>query len=255
MTLNSLTYCLNTTTMKKTLLLCLLSTINFIAYSQCTPDPLLTSPGIYPDSETGFSNACTGVSYSQIVTNVVPADTSILVFGIPIPTSIDSIVLANVAGLPPGMTYACNPAGCSYIGGTSGCAVITGICNVDGFYPLVFNLKAYVGGLTTPNSYVVDYYSITVSPTACLTSIEETQVSNLVISPNPTSNNIVVEGLNSKKGMQAIQLMNTEGKVINTYSVIGLDTITLPLENLNTGLYFIRLNYEEGTEVVKIIKE
>jgi len=49
--------------------------------------------------------------------------------------------------------------------------------------------------------------------------------------------------------------MNTEGKLIDTYSVIGLDAITLQLENLNTGLYFIGLNSEEGTEVVKIIKE
>lgn len=254
--MNSLTYCLNTTTMKKTLLICLLSALNFVANSQCTPDPLLTSPGIYPDSATGFSNACTGVSYSQIVTNVVPADTSILVFGIPVPTSIDSIVIDNVTGLPPGMSYACNPSGCSYLGGTSGCAAITGICNVDGVYPLVFNLSAYVGGLPLPNSYVVDYYSITVSPTGCSSAgIKENSVSAVKISPNPTSNNIVVEGLNSKKGMQAIQLMNTEGKLIDTYSVMGLDTITLQLENLNTGLYFIRLNSEEGTEVVKIIKE
>ena len=43
--------------MKKTILVCLLSIIKFVAYSQCTPDPSFTSPGVYPDSATNFSAA------------------------------------------------------------------------------------------------------------------------------------------------------------------------------------------------------
>ncbi len=118
--------------MKKTILICLLSVVTFIAYSQCTPDPSFTSPGIYPDSATNFSAACVGIDYSQTITNIVPLDTVIVVFGMGITTSIDSIVIDNVTGLPPGMSIACNPSGCSYIGGSTGCAIITGICNTIG---------------------------------------------------------------------------------------------------------------------------
>lgn len=254
--MNSFMLRTNTIKMKKTLLICLLSIVNFIAYSQCTPDPLITSPGIYPDSATGFLDACTGIEYTQLITNVVPADTNILVFGIPITTSIDSIVIDNVTGLPPGMSMACNPSGCAFLGGATGCAIITGICSVNGTYPLVFNLSAYVGGVTTPNPFVVDYYSILVSPSGCTSSgLKEKSLSSFKISPNPTSNNLVLEGLNSKKGIHFIQLMNTEGKIINTFSANGLDTLTIQLENINSGLYFIRLNSEEGSEVVKVIKE
>jgi hypothetical protein len=238
--------------MKKTILICLLSIVNFIAYSQCTPDPSFTSPGIYPDSATNFSAACVGIDYSQTITNIVPLDTVIVDFGMGITTSIDSIVIDNVTGLPPGMSIACNPAGCAFIGGSTGCAIITGICNTIGVYPLVFNLSAYVGGTTAANPIVLDYYSITVSTDGCTEGIEKTEISAFKISPNPTSTSILIEGL---KDVKEIHLMNPEGKMIQSVAVNELNSISLDLESINSGLYFIQLISENGTEIVKIIKE
>ena len=239
--------------MKKTILVCLLSIIKFVAYSQCTPDPSFTSPGVYPDSATNFSAACVGIDYSQTITNIVPLDTVVVVFGMNITTSIDSIVIDNVTGLPPGMSIACNPSGCAYIGGTKGCAIITGICNTIGVYPLVFNLSAYVGGTTGANPIVLDYYSITVSTDGCLGGMMKNEISSFKISPNPTSSSsVLIEGLQDSK---EIHLLNLEGKTIESFSTNGLNNININLENINSGLYFIQINSENGTEIVKVIKE
>ncbi len=238
--------------MKKSILICLLALVNLIANSQCTPDPSYTSPGIYPDSATNFSAACVGIDYSQTITNIVPVDTVIVVFGMNVTTSIDSIVIDNVTGLPPGMSIACNPAGCSYVGGSTGCAIITGICNTIAVYPLVFNLSAYIGGTTDAHPIVIDYYSINVSTDGCTEGIVKKDISYFKISPNPTSNSVLIEGL---KEVKEIRLINPEGKIIENYSINGLNEMNLNLENINSGLYFIQLIAENGTEIVKVIKE
>ena len=49
--------------------------------------------------------------------------------------------------------------------------------------------------------------------------------------------------------------MNPEGKVIESYTVNGLNVMNLNLESINSGLYFIQLISENGTEIVKVIKE
>ena len=70
----------------------------------CTPDPQYTAPGIYPDSATGFAPAIQCTYYAQLITNIVPPDTT----SSGITCTIDSVVLDDVIGLPPGLTYACS---------------------------------------------------------------------------------------------------------------------------------------------------
>lgn len=236
--------------------LVLLGLIAFTALNlnaQCTPDPTQTEPGIYPDSATGFADACVGILYEQLITNVVPADTNVLVFGIPILTTIDSIVIDSLHGLPTGMTFECNPANCVFPGGETGCAFISGICDVTGDYPLTFYLSAYVGGLSTANPYVVDYYSITVNP--CTAGTIENDLSKVKIAPNPASEIVVIEGLNHKKGIYSISLMNPEGKIVRELEILDQDDISIQLEGINSGIYFICIHSTDGNEILKLIKE
>lgn len=238
--------------MKKILLLGLLAFTSMNLNAQCTPDPTQTEPGIYPDSATGFADACIGILYEQLITNVVPADTNVVVFGIPILTTIDSIVIDSLNGLPPGMTFECNPNSCVFPGGETGCAIITGTCSVAGDYPLTFYLSAYVGGVSSPNPYVVDYYSINVS--ACTGGIEENQLSKLKLSPNPAFNNVIIEGLTNKKGITSITLMNPEGKIIQNIEINQQDKLSIQLDGINTGIYFIQINALDGNEILKLVK-
>ena len=62
----------------------------------------------------------------------------------------------------------------------------------------------------------------------------------------------MIEGLQDSK---EIHLLNLEGKTIESFSTNGLNNININLENINSGLYFIQINSENGTEIVKVIKE
>lgn len=220
--------------------------------AQCTPDASLTSSGIYPDSATNFVGGCVGQQYTQIIQNVVPLDTTVPVFGFPVPATIDSIVLVNVSGLPPGMNFSCNPNSCSYIGGATGCAIIEGICNTIGTYNLVFDLTAYVTvqGLPQSQDFTVDYYKIVIG--ACAASIDENTNSMFKLYPNPAYSKVVIDGL---KGQNSITLTNAEGKIVKTYNMFEGASLEMNLEGLNNGLYFVTINHDKGTEVLKLIKE
>ena len=134
----------------------------------CTPDPQYTAPGIYPDSTTGFAPATQCTYYEQLITNIVPPDTaSGTIAGT---CTIDSVVLDNVTGLPPGMTYGCVPSSCGFPGGTTGCAIVYGTPTDTGTYPIVATTSAYIsGGLfnlcgtQSPTVTDITYYTIVVT--------------------------------------------------------------------------------------------
>lgn len=221
--------------------------------AQCTPDPSLTSSGIYPDSATNFVSGCVGQQYTQIIQNVVPLDTTVPVFGFPVPAIIDSIKLVNVSGLPPGMNYFCNPNSCNFVGGATGCAVIEGICNTAGTYNLVFDLMAYAKPTALPQqsqAFTVSYYKIVIG--SCTADINENINSAFKLFPNPTKNKVVIEGLT---GQNNISLTNAEGKIVKTYYTFEGASLEMNLEGLNNGLYFVTVNHDKGIEVLKLIKE
>jgi len=243
--------------MKKLLLFASIAFIGSLNLNaQCTPDPQYTSPGIYPDSATNFAAACSGEAYTQLITNVVPADTTVTVpiFG-QITADIDSIVLVDVTGLPPGMDLACNPTSCAYPGGQTGCAIISGTCNTPGTYNLVFNLKAYVAGFPGgPQSFTLDYYKIIVYAN-CNAGLNETSASPFSMFPNPAGQKVVINGLASEYGVEHITLVNAAGQLVKNISLTEGTSQEINLEGLNHGLYFVKIGYNKGTEVLKLIKE
>ena len=221
--------------------------------AQCTPDGQYTQAGIYPDSATNFAPACLNEAYTQLITNVVPVDTCAQILPAPFPCTtlaMDSIVLDNVTGLPPGLTFACNGNNCSYLGGTTGCAIITGTPTEPGTYTLIFNVSAYVGGVATAQTFTVDYYEIVVS--SCSVGIEENTNSMFKLYPNPAYSKVVIDGL---KGQNNIALTNAEGKTVKIYNMFEGASLEMNLEGLNNGLYFVTVNHDKGTEVLKLIKE
>lgn len=242
--------------MKKLLLIASLAFFGALNLNaQCTPDASLTSSGIYPDSATNFIGGCVGQPYEQIIQNVVPADTIVPIGGLPFPATIVSIDLNTVSGLPPGITYNCNPTSCSFLGGQTGCAVISGTCNTPGTYNLVFELTANATvGIIVPvpqsQDFTLTYYKIVIG--ACAASIDENTTSMFKLYPNPAYSKVVIDGL---KGQNNITLTNAEGKIVKTYDMFEGTSLEMNLEGLNNGLYFVTVNHDKGTEVLKLIKE
>lgn len=239
--------------MKKLLLLAsatFLLAVNVSA--QCTPDPQYTSSGIYPDSATNFLPACKGEPYMQLITNVVPADTNIVlnpVIPIPVPVPIDSIVVVSVTGLPPGLTFECNNGDCAFLGGTIGCATISGTPTTAGTYMVVFELKAHS---VITQEFTLDYYKIVVSE--CSTAgVSELSKSNFKMFPNPANDKVSIQGLDNKN-IDQITLTDASGKTIQTIEVNGTQT-EINISELNVGLYFVNISDANGMETLKLIKE
>jgi hypothetical protein len=212
--------------MKKLLLFMSFSVVAiFSANAQCVPDPAYTNVGIYPDSATGFSSGCVGVQYDQLITNVVPADTCVVVVpGFPCVTvSIDSIKIVSFTGLPAGFTYSCYDAGnstsppdqCTYEGGTIGCAAITGMPTAGevGIHNLVITVDVYAGGQTSPQgTEVIDWYFIEIEDVPTISTDGYTLTSSI-----PNNNQWHLDGspISGATGQDHIPLAN------GTYTVEG----------------------------------
>lgn len=224
------------------------------AQAQCSPDPQYTESGIYPDSATNFAPACVGEPYTQVITNVVPEDTTtILPIVGQVTVAIDSINVVSVTGLPPGMTFQCNPSSCSYAGGTTGCAIISGTCNTPGTYNLVFELTAYVE-FVGAQDFTLDYYKIVVQDCGNVSLIEKGK-NPLNVYPNPTKGNFTIDGLVNLSKIEQIQVVNMAGQVLSSQSWNGTDFQEINLDHANAGIYFVSVSHANGTQVVKLIKE
>lgn len=254
----------NKYTMKRLLLLFTMTVITGLAATaQCTPDPQYTSPGVYPDSATGFADACIGALYEQLITNVVPVDTDVVVVpGFPAVTlAFDSVVVTSVGGLPPGFTYSCfdgqnviSPMDqCAFEGGTTGCISIVGTPQAgdEGLYPLTITVEAYLAGGATPQAtYDVDYYSILVG---CV-SLEEGSKNKFKLFPNPVAESFTLDGLEGLD-VSTISITNTEGKVLNSFSNINSSSFDMNVADLEGGIYFVRIAHGTSMDVVRFIKE
>ena len=254
---------INKTTYMKKLLLFFAATFFTVATAsaQCTPDPQYTSPGVYPDSATGFAPATVGVLYDQLITNVVPVDTMVTVGGFPITLTFDSVVIVSMTGLPPGYTYSCydaqnvvSPAdGCAFEGNTIGCVSITGMSapGDEGTYNLSIAVEAYLEGGTTPTAtYDIDYYKIVVQPAA---GIEEYMSSSYSLFPNPVAESFTLKAVNGFT-MSSVSISNTEGKVLKTMNDLNSNTLNMNVADLENGVYFVQVNNNDQTEVISFIK-
>lgn len=134
----------------------------------CSPNPAYTNGGVYPDTNTALATGCAGSFYQQDFTVVVPPDTTVAGFTFPI----SFVVIDSIGGLPPGLTYACNPPSCVFPGGTSQCFQIYGTPSAAG----AFQLTIYVHGqaIVFGSPYILNYsypgYEINVGSIPTLTT-------------------------------------------------------------------------------------
>jgi PKD repeat protein len=128
--------------MKKLLCLIALAYAPAFAFAQiCTPDVSITQPGMYPDTYTNLPNAYIGDPYSTSVQFKVLTDTTISGTYV----TITNVTLDGVSGMPPGFSYATNPASQVFPGGSNACISVYGTpgAGQNGMYHLVVNLTVH----------------------------------------------------------------------------------------------------------------
>lgn len=252
-------------TMKKCLLFAAIAICNSLAASaQCTPDPQFTSPGVYPDSATGMPSACIDLPYNETITIIVPVDTSVTIFGIGLTLPFDSVVVSSWTGLPPGFTYSCSSPdnvispvdNCSFEGGVTGCISVMGspVLADIGSYQQMITTDAYLQGnpLGNPSTVIVDYYYIQILDCGLSTGMMTN--SKFLVYPNPAKSVITLNGLNGIE-VETIIVTDMEGKVLVSYENATGPALDMNIAHIDAGIYFVTINYNGTSEVVKFIKE
>ena len=227
--------------MKKTLLFSIFALLTSLSVSaQCTADPQYVDPGVYPDEATT------------------------IVWGISLTFVFDSVVISDWTGLPPGFTYAClspnntqSPIdNCSFEGGQTGCIQVTGTPALAdiGSYQQIITTDAYLQGNPNgnPSEVIVDYYYIQVVD--CGLSVPALTNSKFLVYPNPAKSKVTLNGLNGID-VESILVTDMEGKVLESYENVIGPALDMDIDYLQSGMYFVTINYNGTSEVVKFIKE
>ena len=82
-------------------------------------------------------------------------------------------------------------------------------------------------------------------------------LSNSVVFPNPTTNNINIEFEAKKEAILNINILDITGKIVfsNTFqSNLGSNNVELKIETLEAGLYFIEMSDSNSAKRIKIVK-
>ena len=231
--------------MKKIVLfLAFLLSISVIS-AQCTPNPLYydSISGAWPDTITNFDPATLGVAYNQVLDFKIASDAGEydpLYSGV----NLDSVVLTNVTGLPPGLSYTCNNSYCNWLGGTQGCASLSGTPTTLGSYDIIIDLDGYVtlifvGVMSAPvqfTGYVIDVGAAGIETIKLNT---ETFILQQNI-PNPANNTTKIQFISGKSNEVTFNMINLLGDIVlskNVNARKGVNDVNINLLDYPEGVY------------------
>ncbi|HMT29002.1 MAG TPA: T9SS type A sorting domain-containing protein [Bacteroidia bacterium] len=219
--------------------------------AQCIPDITIVTPGIYPDSATGLPSGTVNQAYSEVIQAKVLTDTTYL----GLPAIITNITIVGVTGLPPGLTYACNPASCVFPGGSNGCFLLSDTPTVAGAFPINVNLEingTIFGIPANPISQTLDYYVININTGVGLSDdLSNVKFDLLQNTPNPADTYTDVAFTSPLGGDFTLKIFNMIGKEVYKQTIRGMagkNTTRIMLDDYAPGVYMLSL--ENGNTIV-----
>ena len=102
-----------------------------------------------------------------------------------------------------------------------------------------------------PGMYYLDYATVNGSDYLCSTvsSLEDSFSSKLAIFPNPSKSIINVNNLNNDYNLLAIT--NINGSLIKQIPLLGLLNLTVDIDNMDNGMYFLHFFNKKGVVTSK----
>lgn len=261
--------------MKKTLLsIAAVLAANIMIAQVCIPNPAYENEsfGIWPTAEEGFVDGQVDALYQQIIDFKIPSDPNELppemTGGFPIPpgTTIDSIAVNNVEGLPDGLFWECNSHSgslCTFHSEEQGCAIIGGIPAEAGTFQLSLHLSIYIYSDLTGGVGELPYeysdYEITVQGDP--NSVHEMAQFGLTLNqnaPNPFSDQTVIEFSLNQPVEVDFNIYNLLGKVVHVKTMnatSGTNRIELNASsmNLTPGIYLYSLTIDGQSVTRKMV--
>lgn len=223
----------------------------------CTPGAAYPSAtwadstfGVWPDTIQNLPGGTVGVAYNTDLNFKAPQNASDV--DPSVSGTINDFTVDNVAGLPPGINYACNNASCFYAGGELGCASIYGTPTTAGTYEITITITANVDigfGIVIPFTQDFTGYRIEVGTAGTMTLSKD----KFEVFPNPANNEVTINGLEDLN-VSSLEIVNMAGATVKAYDNVNTPSFNMNIADLENGMYFIKINHDI-TELVKFIKK
>ncbi|HXB40124.1 MAG TPA: T9SS type A sorting domain-containing protein [Bacteroidia bacterium] len=233
--------------MKKTaLLLCFLVSSTIALQAQCTIAPSCTTTSWYcstPATGSALPNAIELSPYSTVIQISLSSNFS--------SATIDSAKIVSVTGLPSGLSYSTNPVNGVINGGASGCILIAGTpaSGTAGNYVATATVTIYSNlGVVHPP---VLTWPLTVNSVTGIQNIQANSA-NIIVMPNPAGTQIT---LSSDFHFKSVKIFDALGNIIIAQEFNGISEISIALDKLNPGIYFVQASNDNRSITRKFIKE
>lgn len=242
--------------MKKLYTLCAVILSSFAAMAQCTPDPSVTKPGLYPGV---LPDAIVGTPYSQSCTLMVPLDTAIKYQGTTYNVRVDSASVVSMSDLPKGFSYVCNKTTRTWNGGERGCAKLMGdpVATDVGSYTVYVKVRTYFKIVGLPNQLdQLDSSTIDIKVVMPNALDEQMQLAGFKAYPNPAQNQLRLS-LNRYQSDARFEVFNLMGQAfeVNTQLSGNTGEAILDISQLKPGVYIVKSNINGSSVQQKFIKE
>lgn len=258
--------------MRKVLLLLLLvASCGLIqAQSACNPNLLYVLaglPGLWPNPQMGpLPDGDINQPYSETITVVVPADTTINTsqYGLPFGTitvSINSLDVTGVTGLPTGLNYACDQATCSWANSSNGCFKISGTPTQGGQFVVgvltSLNINVpNIGPFQTPAA-PANYDLYVANPTG-VADLRALGYGIETPAPSPTAGRTVLRFSTPVATTANLQVSDITGRVIfqdAQFAFSGDNKFLLDASEWTPGLYICSLVVAGKNLTTKLVVE
>ena len=228
----------------------------------CLVDSQYTSPGIYPSDTLPDMQA--NVPYDEVVQFVLPLDTVFSGFTL----TYDSIQVVSVNGMPLALNDECNVSNCKYYGNTvdpirfclrfSGTPIDTSL-GMSGWDSIIVRLLIPVNVPIWSNSFWEDFPIYYRKGQLVGIGIERMPTPELKVNPNPVTDAAWVTFEMQRAGNVHFSLSDAFGREVRKISrsdlAMGNQKILLEIDDLPSGLYFLRVASAEGlTAMQRIVK-
>ncbi len=231
------------------------------------PDNSFIYPIPYQDTVPGSgipNKACIGTEYSQVFHVKIPETVIFLGFTV----HVEKITLNSIGGLPAGLTYECNPAGCEMLKNTTGCMLIHGTplaSNTVKKYPITLNFTfttkefgpqqlTFPDESIAPGIYEIDL--LAQGSAGCILATNELKF-NFVHTAfvNEGLDRLVLQ-INSKEVLSGnFEIYNMTGTLLVQNSLRinqGPNEFNIDINALKSGAYFYKIRSGKRFETGKI---
>ncbi len=194
-----------------------------------------------PAENTNLPNGTTNVAYSTDIQFTL--GTNVGGFA-----TITDAAISTVVGLPSGFAPATtNPTNGTFLGGSSACMQISGTTSTPGTYSIAATFAVNTSFGPTTQTLI---WFLTIDATTGIQSYNK--VSNVLVSPNPATNELFVA---SASHFGKVVIIDALGKTVLSHDANYAAQTTINISSLSKGVYFLQVSDGANLTTKKFIKD